>query len=62
MFRHLIRKSIEALKRTRDARPFRSTCGKQFQIDLPDLRFESVVRPLQLQAVSQHRADERLSD
>ena len=57
-----VRNLIEALRRTRDARLFQSTFGKQFQIDLPYLRFESVVRPLQLQAVSQHRADERLSD
>lgn len=51
-----VRNLIEALRRTRDARLFQSTFGKQFQIDLPDLQFESVVRPIQPQAVNQHRA------
>ena len=53
-----VRNLIEALRRTRDARLFQSTFGKQFQIDLPDLQFESVVRPIQPQAVNQHRAGE----
>lgn len=57
-----VRNLIEALRRTRDARLFQSTSGKQFQIDLPDLQFESVVRPIQPQAVNQHRAGERLTD
>ena len=62
MSRNSVRNSIEALRRTRDARLFQSTCGKQFQIDLPDLQFESVVRPIQPQAVNQHRAGEQLTD
>ena len=41
-----VRNLIEALRRTRDARLFQSTSGKQFQIDLPDLQFESVIRPI----------------
>ena len=62
MSRNSVRNSIEALRRARDARLSPSTCGKQLQIDLPDLRFESVTHLIQLQAVNQHRADEQLTD
>ena len=48
--------------RARDARFSPLPCGEQLQIELHDLRFESVTRLIQLQSVNQHRVDEQLTD